>query len=152
MERAFGPFRVGRVVDWTDLLALPVLWLALVYSRSAFRGVASRITQIAMLAVASVAIMATSKYPGGPPTWIFGDDARTVARFDQHATFTTPLTFIETVEHLERAGLTVTWGLWRLPRVHSSVQCGINDSPRRALVTAETRMSGASKIRLSSSL
>ena len=140
-----GPFTIVRVVDWTDLLALPVLPLALLYSRSAFSVVPVRITQAAMLAVTALAIMATSKYPGGPPTWIFGDRPDKVARFDQHAKFTTPLNFIQTVQHLGQAGLTVRWSLlprWHGPHVHSSVQCGINDSPTRALVTAETRMSG----------
>jgi hypothetical protein len=128
-----GPFRIQRVVDWTDLLAMPALFLARTYSRSAFRVVPARITHAAMLAVAALAIMATSINPP-PPTWMFRDSAD-VVRFDQHAKFITPLTFVETVEHLERSGLTVTWWLWRGPAVHSSIHCGINDSPRRALVT-----------------
>jgi len=39
---ALGPFSITRVVDWTDLLALPALPLALLYSRSAFRVVPAR--------------------------------------------------------------------------------------------------------------
>jgi hypothetical protein len=57
-----GPFTVARVVDWTDLLALLALPLALRYARSAFRVVPPRIAQAAMLGVTALTVTATSKY------------------------------------------------------------------------------------------
>jgi len=94
-----------------------------------------------MLGVTALATMATSRREP-PPSWMLRNGAETLARFDQAAKFTTPLSFTETVQRLEQAGLRITWWLLSGPNVHSAVHCRINDSPRRALVTAETRMSG----------
>jgi hypothetical protein len=131
---AVGPFPIARVVDWTDLLALAVLPLALRYSRSAAGVLPTAVTRTALLGLAAAAVIATSKAPRPTPF------PSPVARFYPQATFTTGLSVANAIQHLQTGGLDVDPTFTSGDDIRTRVQCGVDDSPSRALVAATVRM------------
>jgi hypothetical protein len=133
-----GPLQIARVVDWTDLLVLPALLLALIYSRSEYRVVPARVVRPVMLGVTALAILATSK---APPKAIHQNGAETVVLFYQQARFATSSGTWPTMGRLEQEGFSVnsSW-FFGTDDINSSVQCGVDDSPARAFVAAEARI------------
>src|SRR5262249_16307345 len=131
---AIGPFSIGRVVDWTDLLALPVLPLARVYARSAFRVVPARVMRPAMLAVTALALLATSKLP---PTGVYRNDLSAIDHHWVEARYLTPLKRADVLAAFYHAGFEVRYGLFEEIDLDSRVRCGVDDSPARSVVGAE---------------
>jgi hypothetical protein len=129
-----GPFTIGRVVDWTDLLTLPTLPLTLLYARSAFRIVPAGVIRPAMLAVTALAIMATSKVP---PTGVYKNDLSAMEHQSSSATYVTLLKRADVLAAFYHAGFQVRYGLFEDIDLNSRVRCGVDDSPTRAVVSAE---------------
>jgi len=133
-----GPFPIARVIDWTDLIALLALPLALVYSRSKYRVLPTAIIRTAMLGLAAAAVIATSK---APPRAVLQNDAAAVASFYfyQQARYATRLGSWTTTRRLAAAGVPVSssW-FFGTDDINSSIRCGVGDSPSRMFVAAET--------------
>jgi len=140
---AVGPWPIARVVDWTDLLALPALPLARLYARSRYRAIPARAWQPVMLGVTALAMIATSLAPRIPPSGVYSNDPASVRRYRSDATFTTPLSRADVLAAFHHAGFAVSYFRTGID-LNSRIRCDGDDSPSHSFVAAELTLSDAS--------
>jgi hypothetical protein len=133
---AVAPFPIARVVDWTDLLALPMLGLAVAYTRSEFRSVTGKIPRVVMVVAAGVAVAATSL---PPPSGVRENAHAALVSYQPNVTYVAPGARGDTLAAFQRAGFAQSYrGLFgEAIDLNTYVRCGVDDAPDRSIVAVE---------------